>query len=113
MINHVTYHLTPDGLATVDQVMKLLGFTEVEPDDPFEHGYSVRWFHPLHRLPPWVHFVSDGTTPGDQLALGHFCVIVPRERFKKARKSDWLHRDSGSGRIWLLHDNVRIEVRPS
>lgn len=114
MIDHVTYHMTNKGLVAddLDEMMKILGFIEVEPDDPFEHGYQVRWFAPLYRTKPWIHFVADGRN-GDLLRLGHFCIITTKLRFKWAAESRWCVRDSGSGRIWLEHDAVRIEVRPS
>jgi hypothetical protein len=111
MINHVTYHLGPRGLKGIGALMELLGFIEVEPDDPFEHGYDVRWFK--NATTPLVHFVSDDSGEQDMLALGHFCVVVPRPVYDRAAQSKWCVRNSGSGRIWLQHDIVRIEVRSS
>lgn len=115
VIDHVTYHLSPAGLDAIGRPMKILGFREATPDDPFEHGYDVRWFHPIHRLKPWVHFVATPEKPFhiDSLELGHFCVVVTPERYAKAATSEWCVRNSGSGRIWLKCDAVRIEVRPS
>lgn len=111
-VNHVTYHLTPHGLKLIHGPMRLLGFNEVKPDDPFEHGYDVRWFYRSGN--PLIHFVAtpDDHKKHDRLELGHFCCVVPRVCYDKARASAWCIRDSGSGRIWLQHDAVRIEVRP-
>jgi hypothetical protein len=111
MIDHLTYHLTPEGLSRVGGLMMLLGFEEVEPNDPFEHGYSVRWFE--RHVRPLVHFVADDSGECDSLALGHFCVVVSPDRFEEAADSRYCVRNSGSGRIWLEHDQVRVEVRSS
>jgi hypothetical protein len=54
MINHVTYHLGPRGLKGIGALMELLGFIEVEPDDPFEHGYDVRWFKNASSSDLWL-----------------------------------------------------------
>ena len=126
MINHITYHLSQEaiGRPVLGRLMKLVGFEEVTPDDPFEHGYEVRWFKDREALwlgldSPLIHFVAseDRTPPSSQrgLGLGHFCVVVPPERFEACRRSDYLARDSGSGRIWLEYDSgrLRIEVRSS
>jgi hypothetical protein len=118
MIQHVTYHLSWDelGYTTLAEIMELIGFQEVEPNDPFEHGYRVRWFRNPQpgTAAVLIHFVADGAAQDLGLGLGHFCVTVGRERFEQCRKSDYLARDSGSGRIWLEYDNgrLRIEVRP-
>jgi hypothetical protein len=118
MIQHVTYHLSRDelGYTALAEIMELVGFEEVKPNDPFEHGYEVRWFRPTRADEPYatiVHFVAyeDGW---NRLGLGHFCVEVGRERFEECRKSDYCVRDSGSGRIWLEYDGgrLRIEIRP-
>lgn len=121
MINHVTIHLTPEalGYSILDEIMEeLLGFREIEPDDPFEHGYNVRWFQLIEALGdpglPVIHFVaSRDYEPPPNLGLGHFCVVVAPDRFEACRKSDWCERDSGSGRIWLEANEgrLRIEVR--
>jgi hypothetical protein len=111
MINHVTYHLSQEGIEGVDAVMALLGFIEVEPDDPFEHGYNVRWFK--NATTPLIHFVADYSGQHDILALGHICVVVRPTTYELAAQSVWCVRNSGSGRIWLQHDAVRIEVRSS
>lgn len=112
MINHITYHLSPMGLHDIGGLMNALRFQEIATDDPFEHGYNVRWF--ARTGSPNVHFVADGNG-GDKLVLGHFCVMVPEDHFRELRdpENPWLVRDSGSGRIWLQCDNVRIEVRSS
>lgn len=109
MINHVTYHLTPSGLKGVGDLMGALGFQEVEPDDPFEHGYDVRWFKRAGS--PLVHFVSDGDLIGDELRLGHICVLVNMLVWQWSKTCKYLTRDSGSGRIWLGYDNLRVEIR--
>lgn len=130
MINHITYHLSKEaiGYSSLEEIMNLIGFEEFEPNDPFEHGYDVRWFRmPVQPdSPVWimtqtvVHFVADDTPESamnayNGLGLGHFCVIgVGKKRFDRIRKSDYCPRDSGSGRCWLEYDNgrLRIEVRP-
>jgi hypothetical protein len=108
VINHITYHLSPEGLGAVGDIMSFLGFHELKPDDPFEHGYDVRWFQQTGS--PTLHFVADGGH-GDVLHLGHVCLVVSCRRFQLAKASTWLARDSGSGRIWLQHDALRIELR--
>lgn len=115
MINHITYHVSINALQDIHEPMKLLGFQEVPPDDDYDlqPGYVVRWFRRAGS--PLVHYVAyegyGDQQQGDQLDLGHFCVVVPPDVFERARKSKWCTRDSGSGRIWLCPDNVRIEVR--
>jgi hypothetical protein len=120
VINHVTYHLSREalGYSCLEEIMvDLLGFREIEPDDPFEHGYQVRWFQLIEALGdpglPVIHFVAHGDRDPYRLGLGHFCVVVAPDRFEACRKSDYCARDSGSGRIWLEYDNcrLRIEVR--
>jgi len=142
MINHVTYQLSEEALGwtCLEEIMvDLLGFVEVQPNDPFEHGWQVRWFKPDLKdptspeialggdglvKPPLIHFVAARDDQVDTSAfrvsrtavgLGHFCVVVSPERFEACRRSDYLARDSGSGRIWLEYDNnrLRIEVRSS
>lgn len=125
-IDHITYHVEPGTLANPDLIgfMKLLGFEEIEPNDPFEHGWNVRWFRTDHdtdadrKRTPAIHLVEgevpSGITPFDRLVLGHICVkghgIVAITT--RARAKGWLERDSGSGRIWLAFANLRVEVRP-
>lgn len=109
-MNHVTYHVTTAGLQQIGTFMRMLGYREAPPDDPFEHGYDVRWFS--RPGSPLVHFVADGE-PGDVLALGHFCVVVAPAVYSLLIASRFLVRNSGSGRIWVQCDNVRVEVRPT
>lgn len=129
MINHVTYQLSEEALgwSCLDEIMvELLGFREIDPDDPFEHGWHVRWFQLIEALGdtgfPVIHFVAAADDQVDTSAfrasrtavgLGHFCVVVSPDRFEACRRSDYLARDSGSGRLWLEYDNnrLRIEVR--
>jgi hypothetical protein len=137
-VNHVTFQLKPAAINTnkapggkrviegdlLADVMTLIGFEEIEPDDPFEHGYIVRWFRPRHRLGitvcPVIHFVAvEGKDARKwpwskvHLGLGHFCVVgLGEDAYRAAIASDYLLRDSGSGRAWLLYDSVRIEIRP-
>jgi hypothetical protein len=116
-VNHVTYQLSKDALEGVDALMLLLGFVEVEPDDPFEHGYNVRWFKHAGQLhgEPLIHFVAE--EPDDDLnrvslGLGHLCVKVDDVTMLQAAASRFCVRNSGSGRIWLQHESFRVEVRP-
>lgn len=129
-VDHITFHLSRDelGYTVLAEIMELVGFEEVEPDDPFEHGYNVRWFRrvegawasgiplgsPSLQKAPKIHFVADGASLDVKLGLGHFCVVVGRERFEACRRSDYCSRDSGSGRCWLEYNGgrLRIEVRP-
>lgn len=119
MIDHVTYHI--GRLAITDRrltgFMNLLGFEEVEPDDPFEHGYQVRWFESLTEVAtgfygPKIHFVADGAACDVKLGLGHFCIIVGGERYDRITQSAFCVRQSGSGRAWMEFDRIRVEVRP-
>jgi hypothetical protein len=111
--------------------MYILGFEEIEPDDPFEHGWNVRWFK-MDPTPVWrdgepvpqagqpkLHLVEgdvpSGITPFDRLCLGHFCVRVGDDMDalgRAAEQSGFIERDSGSGRIWLAFGGLRVEVRP-
>lgn len=122
MIDHITFHVKPDvlPLTTLLEFWEDLGFTEVRPDDPFEHGYEVRWFMPnpkYHGLAkPMVHCVSLGL--GAQMhrvgfaALGHICVVLPGLLFDEVRQGPFCTRDSGSGRIWAEHGTaIRVECR--
>lgn len=115
-INHVTYQLSQDALEAVDALMYLLGFVEVDPDDPFEHGFNVRWFKHAHSYhgEPVVHFVASDELYSPSrvhLGLGHLCVKVDEATMLKAASSVWCVRNSGSGRIWLQHESFRVEVR--
>lgn len=112
MINHITCHILDEEFDDVRELMTELGFHEIPADDPFEHGYNVRWYSDGLGSPN-VHFVADGGS-GDWLQLGHFCVVLGSQaHFERLKRSRFLVRDSGSGRIWLqVADNVRVEVRP-
>jgi hypothetical protein len=129
MIDHITYHVPPGTLAdpALKDFMSLLGFEEIEPNDPFEHGWNVRWWRVDHdtdadrRRTPAIHLVEGEVpsriTPYDRLCLGHFCVKkgsgwAVTDTAVAARAKGWLERDSDSGRIWLAFANLRIEVRP-
>jgi hypothetical protein len=121
MIDHVTIHVLP---GTLDShvwwsFFRLLGMEEVAPDDPYEHGYRVRWwaeFEDGDEPPrkPFVHLVETDDGERDSLALGHFCVsgINPSSIRLRAHRLGVLERDSGSGRMWLSFAGVRVEVRP-
>lgn len=116
MIDHVTYHV-PDGALDGDAVkmfMNALDLREIPADDPFEHGWKVRWFRPAARFgrtSPNVHLVETDDGECDSLMLGHFCVVVSEQRKTALSRSSWCERDSGSGRIWLAFQNLRVEVR--
>lgn len=122
-IDHVTYHVPEGTLADprLSDFMCLLGLVEVEPRDPFEHDWNVRWWRSssgVFRLgavsETRVHLVegvAEGFGDCDALALGHFCVRVGAARFETLQKCSYLVRDSGSGRIWLGVSNLRVEVR--
>jgi hypothetical protein len=117
MIDHVTYHVV-GGLIKAERLSEffgLLGMKEVEPGDPFEHGYQVRWFalrSELTVIKPLVHVVADGAAGDVHLGLGHFCVKLGQEAYDLARLSSYCVRDSGSGRAWLQFGTIRAEVRP-
>jgi hypothetical protein len=124
MLNHVTYQLSWEALAYTGlaEIMELIGFEEVEPTDPFEHGYEVRWFQPERpslrsgrHAATVIHFVADGVAQDLALGLGHFCVAgLGVDRYTACCASDYCVRESGSGRAWLEYDGgrLRIEVRP-
>lgn len=126
IIDHITIHVPEPTLNTAwtANFFTLLGFEEIDPNDSFEHGYSVRWFRvPRPDRPPFgepgpqrspdVHLVESDTGEQDLLALGHFCIKAESaSRFNMMRASSYCVRDSGSGRIWLEHANIRVEVRP-
>jgi hypothetical protein len=123
MLNHVTYHLSRDelGFTCLEEIMvDLLGFEEVKPDDPFEHGYEVRWFRPVqsHRersralqynvsSPPLIHFVADGAAQDLGLGLGHFATPAPAgsgwsttagDSASRSARHEAGERDAGSAR---------------
>lgn len=116
MLDHVTYHV-PAGALNGDAVkmfMSALDFREIPPDDPFEHGWKVRWFAPTARFGRTstnVHLVETDDGEQDILMLGHFCVVLTERRKLALAQSSWCERDSGSGRIWLAYANLRVEVR--
>lgn len=138
MIDHVTFQLEWDalGYTLLDEIMGLIGFAEIEPGESVPDGWAVRWFRKIRdtspivplggpgvQPPPVLHFVAAQDEAVDtsafraarvSIGLGHICVRVGRERYEACRRSDYLARDSGSGRIWLEYDNnrLRIEVRP-
>jgi hypothetical protein len=133
MINHVTIHVPAGTLDDPDlaRFMMALGFHEVQPDDPFEHGWKVRWWRQAQRQgllgpfpdPKWtttLHLVEgewaeseEVTRRQDQYALGHFCVAGWGQiSYQALAGSRWCVRDSGSGRVWLQFANIRVEVRP-
>jgi hypothetical protein len=121
MIDHVTIHVQPGALDSHvwRSFFRLLGMEEVAPNDPYEHGYRVRWwaeFEDGDEPPrkPFVHLVETDDGERDFPALGHFCVsgIKPSSIRLRAMRLGVLERDSGSGRIWLSFAGVRVEVRP-
>lgn len=121
MIDHVTYHVPPGTLERPDLevFMMALGLQEINTDDPFEHGWNVRWFSTLEPGQPALHLVEGthdvdtGVVTQDLLGLGHFCVRgLSPSRLRGLKKTTWIQRDSGSGRIWLGLGNLRVEVRP-
>lgn len=135
MIDHVTYHV-PEPTLEKDPVdhclafFEALGFEEIMPEDPFEHGWLVRWFvtyernffrSPMtHRIGPAIHLVEasfeeDQYWPRshDHLVLGHFCVVRPHREYRLLSQTPWCVRNSGSGRIWMQFANLRVEVRSS
>lgn len=126
MIDHLTYHVPPGTLNHPELLlfMKTLGLIEIPADDPFEHGWEVRWFRHFRNEPPYqvrLHLVQGehdfpdmSKADRDELILGHFCISgMEVEQIRaKAREMEWLDRDSGSGRIWLRFANLRVEVRP-
>jgi hypothetical protein len=131
MINHITIHV-PDG--TLDdpdlaRFMNALAFNETPANDPFEHGWKVRWWRQsqragllgsfpdpryttnLHLVEGWAEGMGRGDK--DELSLGHICVSGwGAIWFQAVANSRWCVRDSGSGRCWLQFANIRIEVRP-
>jgi hypothetical protein len=119
MIDHVTIHVHEGTLDREDltDFMVLIGLSEIPPNDPFEHGWKVRWFRQLigsgYSPPsaPAVHLVETDDGEEDLPNLGHFCVIVPAKRKEWLAKTEFCERDSGSGRIWLRFENIRVEVR--
>jgi hypothetical protein len=120
VLQHVTYHLSQEalGYTCLGEIMELVGFEEVEPNDHFEHGYQVRWFRPTRADEPYatlIHFVAGGPNEHAALGLGHFCVArLGVDRYTACCASDYCVRESGSGRAWLEYDGgrLRIEVRP-
>ena len=124
MINHVTVHVPPETLndPALLTFMTMLRMEEVKPDDPFEHGWEVRWFKNKAAEPPaqtYLHLVAGEHMNHhgfvqDVLCLGHICIdAVEVDMVRQiARQMGWLERDSGSGRIWLNFYNLRVEVRP-
>jgi hypothetical protein len=127
-LNHVTYHVPAGTLEHpyLTDLMNMLGLHEIDPKDPFEHGWEVRWWTDDKWDPSRgmnVHLVEghnqdkpvlSSDLDQDLLDLGHFCVkLNDQERYDKLRGSSrFLQRDSGSGRIWVGFSNLRIEVRP-
>jgi hypothetical protein len=118
VLQHVTYHLSQEALGYIclGEIMELVGFEEVEPNDHFEHGYQVRWFCDTQTSAlPFIHFVAGGPNEHAALGLGHFCVAgLGADRYAACCASDYCVRESGSGRAWLEYDGgrLRIEVRP-
>lgn len=127
ILNHVTIHVPPGTLANPDltEFFELLGFAEVPADDIHEHGWNVRWFRAEVFLwgnlyGPVIHLV-EGENPEavdyqweaqfDVLNLGHICVSSCAG-YKTLEASKYLIRSSGSGRIWVQFENIRVEVRP-
>jgi hypothetical protein len=118
-INHITYEVPrytlDDDTGLIDFFDACLGFEEMEAKDKYEHDYKVRWFRDEDGNQ--IHLVENSEPhmkppmPVFPLGLGHFCVFVSPERFDYARKSRWLTRDSGSGRIWLEMGVIRAELR--
>jgi hypothetical protein len=123
--NHGTYHVPLGTLreSRLEAFFTLLGFYEINPDDPHEHNWNVRWFKDAYSDGPLIHLVEgaaeipqlDGTTihtDRDYPGLGHFCVARPRKAYDLLARSPHCVRDSGSGRIWLQYANLRVEIRP-
>lgn len=112
MIDHLTYQIGRTAIESLalGEFMKLLGFHEAIPGDPFEHGYLVRWFKKAGQ--PAVHYVSEDIPEPVNLGLGHFCVVLEPSDYQRAIYSRFIDRNSGSGRAWLRYDDARVEIRP-
>lgn len=117
MIDHVTIHVEPGTLKRADlaDFFRIIGMAEVDADDPYEHGWDVRWFAPWDKAgattKPYIHLVETDEGEHDIYALGHFCVVMDPDIIR-TRAPERITRDSGSGRIWLGFANIRVEVRP-
>lgn len=119
MIDHVTFQMTHKELHDPEMrdFFALLGMYELnnpEQRDTAEQGWDVRWFADHigdldgHCV---VHLV--GADSPVALGLGHICVRVGEPAYRRARRSKWLERASGSGRLWLKGPGwLRVEVRP-
>jgi hypothetical protein len=120
MIDHFTYHVDLKTLhnGELADFLSMLGLVEIDADDPlYTHELPVRWFRFKTAEPPQqtrLHLVATADGERDLLALGHFCITGVEMDLVHARAVDrgWLSRASGSGRIWLQFDNLRVEVRP-
>lgn len=115
MIDHVTYEVPEDELFDNPDLVyffDLLEMDEVPPDEAIEgKGWKVRWWKPRNG-DVLIHLVAGDKPTYDPMGLSHFCSYVNRESFSKLKVSQFLERDSGSGRIWLDGPiGIRVEVR--
>jgi hypothetical protein len=124
MIDHITFHVHQSIIDGGDHgpgdllahFWADLGFTEITPDDPFEHGFDVRWFNAVPGLhgvvKPVIHCVASSQPPRAGTDLGHIAILLPPIVYDAVREGRFCQRDSGSGRAWVGLDTIRVEIRP-
>ncbi len=117
-LDHITYQVPFDALRReeiADFFVTTLIMEEVDPDGAIEKDWNVRWFEDADGFT--VHLVeaeNNRVEPQQvDLALGHFCAVIPREFYQNAVDSKYCERNSGSGRAWLKGPaGIRVEIRP-
>lgn len=111
-ITHFTYQVPFNYInrTEVDSFFKdALGMLEMKPDRSIEKNYNVRWFQfPSDAV--MLHLVENGSGYV-RMPFDHFCIRTSPDRYRVLASSEWLERDSGSGRIWLKGPlGIRVEV---
>lgn len=115
-LDHITYHVGESALSkggSLELFLSGLGFQEVHVDEAVERDWTVRWWEfPEPDNDKCLHLVAVPGKLVGSLGYGHLCIGASERVYEHFEKSgDWVERDSGSGRLWLNCEGVRVELR--
>lgn len=115
MIDHVNYQVPVDvvhSVALAEFMEDLLGLRPVTPDEALDADYTVQWWQDEDGMR--VHVVGAAGNALPQ-GLGHLCVRVGKDEWRRCSRSKWLARHnptSPMARLWLHGPGgLRVEVQ--